>query len=78
MAGADARYPQSYRRGYEHGAWDVLSAVIHRLAPREREAFLGWYREVQVWRYANTRGAPMSPGFPPDTQPLRDKLPKLR
>jgi hypothetical protein len=71
------RSRESYRRGYQHGAWDVLSTVIPLLTPREQDALLSWYSEVQSWRHTDMRGATAPLVFQAEAQTLRDKLPRL-
>jgi hypothetical protein len=42
----------SYRRGYEHGANEVLRAVAQLLDPTSREILRAWVEEdVHQWRY---------------------------
>lgn len=48
---------QSYRRGYTHGAWDVIEAVRRLLAAKEQAKLEAWFNgPAQKWRMENLRG----------------------
>ena len=48
---------RSYRRGYTHGAWDVIRAVGPRLSAIERARLEAWFQdEAREWRLAAMRG----------------------
>lgn len=71
---------QSYRRGYAHGAWDVLSAVKELLPKAERDKLDAWYAQhVWEWRLKSMRGESRriddrpNP-FPPGVRPPREHL----
>lgn len=73
---------QSYRRGYQHGAWDVFDAVRARLSDRDQAALKEWFQEkVAEWRLdgmqgESVRGTGMNP-FPPGVSPPRQGLHEL-
>ena len=47
----------SYRRGYEHGAWEIFNAIEHLLPASAREDARTWIRqEVRHWRAENIAG----------------------
>jgi hypothetical protein len=47
----------SYRRGYTHGAWDVIAAVRGLLSPHEQARLEAWFNEsAREWRLKNLRG----------------------
>jgi hypothetical protein len=47
----------SYRRGYTHGAWDVIEAVRGLLPAREQAKLEAWFSgPAQEWRMENLRG----------------------
>ena len=47
----------SYRRGYEHGAWELFHAIEDHLPPSIREEAKTWIqRDIRTWRVANLTG----------------------
>lgn len=54
---------ESFRRGYSHGAWDVIEAVASWVTTPHREALLAWFRQVRQWRLKGYgKGRPDSNG----------------
>jgi hypothetical protein len=48
---------QSYRRGYVHGAREVLGAIERRLPADQRGVIEGWLEgDLSKWRLENLRG----------------------
>jgi hypothetical protein len=48
---------QSYRRGYVHGAREVLAAIERRLPADQRGMIEGWLEgDLSKWRLENLRG----------------------
>lgn len=48
---------QSYRRGYYHGAWDVIEAVSAFLAGSEKNRLREWFAgPVYSWKLAALTG----------------------
>ena len=47
----------SYRRGYEHGAWDLFKTIEHLLPASARQDAKNWIQhDIRNWRADNLAG----------------------
>lgn len=70
----------SYRRGYVHGAYDVIEAISDFLPAIQKKALDQWlYGPVFKWRLQNLRGESTARGdTDPAALPPRHLLPQVK